>query len=89
MIRRREFVQLATAGVLGAGRTISAPSKRPNIIVMMADDMGFSDLGCYGSEIHTPNIDSPASSGLCDDLGGIARLRLPGQDERQVARDAE
>lgn len=38
--------------------------QRPNIIVVMADDMGFSDLGCYGSEIQTPNIDGLAHSGL-------------------------
>jgi arylsulfatase len=44
----------------------AAPSKaaRPNIIVILADDLGFSDLGCYGSEIHTPNIDSLARDGL-------------------------
>lgn len=37
---------------------------RPNIIIMMADDMGISDIGCYGSEIETPNLDQLASSGL-------------------------
>src|SRR6185295_5902852 len=37
---------------------------RPNIIVILADDMGFCDIGCYGSEIHTPNLDSLASGGL-------------------------
>jgi arylsulfatase len=37
---------------------------RPNIIVIMADDMGFSDLGCYGSEIDTPNLDRLAANGL-------------------------
>jgi len=37
---------------------------RPNIILIMADDMGFSDLGCYGSEIHTPNLDRLAAGGL-------------------------
>ncbi|MBI9072973.1 MAG: arylsulfatase [Melioribacteraceae bacterium] len=37
---------------------------RPNIIVIMADDMGYSDLGCYGSEIETPNLDKLASEGL-------------------------
>ena len=36
----------------------------PNIIVILADDMGFSDLGCYGSEILTPNIDSLAKNGI-------------------------
>ncbi len=43
---------------------LSAAEPPPNIIVMMADDMGFSDLGCYGSEIHTPNIDRLAKEGL-------------------------
>ena len=37
---------------------------RPNIIVILADDMGYSDIGCYGGEIDTPNIDSLASKGL-------------------------
>ncbi len=36
----------------------------PNIIVILADDMGFSDLGCYGGEIHTPNLDRLAAGGL-------------------------
>lgn len=43
--------------------THAAPS-RPNIIVMMADDMGFSDLGCYGGEIQTPNLDKLAAEGM-------------------------
>jgi arylsulfatase A-like enzyme len=38
--------------------------KRPNILVVMVDDMGFSDLGCYGSEIETPVMDSLAANGL-------------------------
>jgi arylsulfatase A-like enzyme len=37
---------------------------RPNIIVIMADDMGFSDLGCFGSEINTPFLDDLATNGL-------------------------
>lgn len=37
---------------------------RPNIIVILTDDMGYSDLGCYGGEIMTPNIDGLASNGL-------------------------
>ena len=40
------------------------PSDRPNVIVIMADDMGFSDIGCYGGEIHTPVLDGLAAGGL-------------------------
>lgn len=39
-------------------------AERPNIILIMVDDMGFSDLGCYGGEIETPNIDQLAAGGL-------------------------
>jgi arylsulfatase len=39
-------------------------ASRPNIIVILADDMGYSDIGCYGSEIATPNLDSLAKGGL-------------------------
>lgn len=40
------------------------PGSRPNIVLIMADDLGFSDLGCYGGEIDTPNLDRMASGGL-------------------------
>ena len=39
-------------------------AKRPNVIIVMADDMGWSDIGCYGSEIETPNLDRLAKNGL-------------------------
>lgn len=39
-------------------------NQRPNIVLIMADDLGFSDLGCYGSEIETPNLDRLATNGL-------------------------
>jgi len=43
----------------------SAPAaERPNIVIMMVDDLGFADFGCYGSEIETPNIDALAAGGL-------------------------
>ena len=35
--------------------------KRPNVVLILADDMGFSDIGCYGGEIHTPNLDRLAA----------------------------
>jgi arylsulfatase len=38
--------------------------RRPNIVLIMTDDMGFSDAGCYGGEIHTPNLDKLAANGL-------------------------
>ena len=38
--------------------------EKPNIVYIVIDDMGFSDLGCYGSEISTPNIDKLAENGL-------------------------
>ena len=45
---------------------ISAATERtrPNILCIMVDDMGYSDVGCYGGEIDTPNIDKLADNGL-------------------------
>ncbi len=40
------------------------PAKRPNVILVLVDDMGFADLGCMGSEIRTPHIDSLARNGV-------------------------
>ncbi len=42
----------------------AAESQRPNILLIMSDDMGFSDIGCYGSEIQTPNLDALAQNGI-------------------------
>ena len=43
---------------------LHAADRKPNILVILADDMGFSDLGCYGSDIRTPNVDKLARGGL-------------------------
>jgi arylsulfatase A-like enzyme len=42
----------------------ATPPSRPNVLIILADDMGYSDIGCYGSEIATPNIDALAKNGL-------------------------
>jgi arylsulfatase A-like enzyme len=63
-IDRRKFLELIGGAAMATGAVSGAPAKRPNIILIMADDMGFSDLGCYGSEISTPNLDRLAAGGL-------------------------
>jgi len=56
----------AAAAVLPADalHAAEAPAKRPNIMLILADDVGWSDLGCYGGEIRTPAIDALAQAGL-------------------------
>lgn len=44
--------------------TAALGATKPNIVIVMADDMGWSDLGCYGGEIRTPNLDKLARNGL-------------------------
>ncbi len=76
---RRDFLRIAALGVgavgavsvVGCAQSLSAgvggkggSGQRPNIILIMADDMGFSDIGCYGGEINTPNLDRLAEGGL-------------------------
>lgn len=71
---RRSFLQTAALGSLGAaaydpsGRSDragrSSPDDRPNVLVILADDMGYSDIGAYGSTIQTPNVDRLAEEGM-------------------------
>ena len=57
------FKQCLPVILLAATTAFAAPAK-PNILLILVDDLGFSDLGCYGGEIKTPNIDTLAADGL-------------------------
>lgn len=64
---RRSFLKaaLTTTGLTAFGAAGWAkPKKQPNMILIVLDDVGFSDLGCFGGEIRTPNIDRLAKTGL-------------------------
>ena len=58
MLNRRQF-----AASLAAAAT-AAPARLPNIVLIYCDDLGYGDLGCYGSNIRTPNIDGLAKQGI-------------------------
>lgn len=49
---------------LPAAAMAQQPAERPNIMVILVDDMGYSDLGCFGGEINTPNLDGMAENGV-------------------------
>jgi arylsulfatase A-like enzyme len=51
-------------GQFPSGYKVSKAAERPNIVLILADDMGYSDIGCYGSEISTPNLDALAAGGI-------------------------
>ncbi|MCH2365584.1 MAG: sulfatase-like hydrolase/transferase, partial [Planctomycetes bacterium] len=59
------LLPLLILAVFAAGlRAEDSGPARPNVLLIMADDLGFSDLGCYGGEIETPNLDGLARDGL-------------------------
>ncbi|HEU4608816.1 MAG TPA: arylsulfatase [Chitinophagaceae bacterium] len=64
---RKYFYLLLSVTFYSCGQpsaTREEQRQQPNIVIIMADDMGYSDLGCYGSDIQTPNIDRLASEGI-------------------------
>lgn len=58
------ILSLFSLWIGGIGASAIGATSRPNVLVILADDLGFSDLGCYGSEIRTPNLDGLAAGGL-------------------------
>src|SRR6185437_2740772 len=78
MMDRRKFIALVSSGVAAApvaslalpagegaaGVKTGAPKRRPNVIFLICDDLGYGDPGCYGSQLPTPNLDRMAAHGL-------------------------
>jgi arylsulfatase A-like enzyme len=58
------ILTLFAALLLAPLAALHAAADKPNILIILADDLGWSDLGCYGGEIRTPNLDSLAAGGL-------------------------
>ena len=65
---RRQFIKRFGSGLAALSLTPWACNRvnndRPNLVMIMADDIGFSDIGCYGAEISTPNLDRLAANGI-------------------------
>lgn len=89
MPSRREFLSLAAGALLDP-----APRRKPNLLVILADDMGFSDAGCYGGAVDTPHMDRLARNGLrftqaysTARCGPSRSCLLTGQYAQQTASD--
>ena len=57
-------IATVTAATSESAKTTTPPNARPNIVLLLADDLGFSDLASYGGEIDTPNLDALANQGV-------------------------
>jgi arylsulfatase len=69
MMRHCPMIHILVLSVLSALNASSLyaadpPKRSPNVLHIVSDDMGYSDLGCFGGEILTPNIDALANRGL-------------------------
>ena len=90
------LVVVAMAAILSSAGTLAADATGPpNVVLILADDLGYSDLGCYGGEIETPNLDRLAAGGLrFTQFYNTARCwpsraaLLTGYYAQQVRRDA-
>jgi arylsulfatase A-like enzyme len=62
---RKEFFRLTGSTLMAAAGGVAAPARRPNIVFILADDLGYGDLTCYGqTRIQTPNISRLAAEGM-------------------------
>ena len=64
MNKPKFLLTLAATLVVTGVASHATPAKKPNVVLVLVDDMGFSDLSCYGSEIPTPNLDKLAAKGM-------------------------
>ena len=84
---------LAMAGILWATPIQADQQQLPNIVFILADDLGFSDVGCYGGEIDTPNLDRLAAAAAVHSVHNTARCwptrgaLLTGYYAQQIRRD--
>src|SRR5690606_6449647 len=72
MMQTMDFYRRALVGFVMVGQACCLPTqaqqadenRRPHIVLVMADDLGYSDIGCYGGEVQTPNLDRLAAEGI-------------------------
>ena len=67
---------------------VNAPHGAPNVVIVLVDDMGYSDLGCFGSEIPTPHVDATAAEGLRLTNFHVSPLCSPSRASLMTGRNA-
>lgn len=70
---------LACTAAMGAKKAKASNQQKPNVIIILADDLGYGDLGCYGAKnVETPNVDKLAKQGIrFTDAHAIASTSTP------------
>ncbi len=67
-MKRRDFLKSVSMAIAALSiiqsANAAAPAERPNVVIIFADDLGYSDIGCFGGEIETPNLDRLAGNGI-------------------------